>query len=305
MRQALHRFRGYLRVECGLAPRSIEAYSWDILLLLADLAPHAPTLAGATPRRVAEHLASLKTARYMQAASVTRHLASVRVFFRWAFATGLTPKDPTDILERPTRWKRLPDVLSSAQMRKLLDIRPTAGEDEGVPLHLRDRALLELLYSSGLRASEAAAITTSDYLEAVGALRVIGKGSKVRLVPMGVPARRAMDEYLAHCRPALVRMEGGHEGRLLLSKSGRPLERVAVWQIVKRRAAKAGLRDVHPHTLRHSFATHLLVGGADLRVVQELLGHADIGTTQIYTHVDRSRLKDVHRTFHPRERSQA
>jgi integrase/recombinase XerD len=134
----------------------------------------------------------------------------------------------------------------------------------------------------------------------LGALRVTGKGNKQRLVPMGTPARQALDEYLADCRPGLVRPGGKDKGRVLLSRTGRPLERVAVWQIVQKNARAAGLRSVHPHTLRHSFATHLLIGGADLRVVQELLGHADIATTQIYTHVDRSRLKSVHMKHHPR-----
>lgn len=302
LRAALTKFRSHLRVEGGLSANSITAYSWDILLLLTDLAKGGvTTLAEASPRLLVEHMASLKTERLLVAASVTRHLAAIRVFFRWAFGAGLVTKDPTDILERPTRWKRLPDVISPQQVKKLIEAPPLPSDGEnGPPMFLRDRALLELLYSSGLRATEVAHVRTSDFADDISALRVTGKGNKTRLVPMGLPAREAVRRYLADCRPLLVQMEGGHEGRLLLSKRGRPLERVAVWQIVTRVAKRAGLRDVHPHTLRHSFATHLLVGGADLRVVQELLGHADIGTTEIYTHVDRSRLKDVHHRHHPR-----
>lgn len=300
LRKAHDRFLAYLRVECGLLPNTITAYAWDILLLLTDLADEGVTdLSGAHPRRVATHMASLKGRRLMQGSSVTRHLAAIRVFFRWCIAGGMIAKDPTEILERPTRWKRLPDVLSPSQTRALLNLqRPQ--DPAAITLYLRDRALLELLYSSGLRATEAASVSTSDILEALNALRVTGKGNKQRLVPIGLPARAAIDEYLASARPLLLKGDALDKGRLLLSRAGKPLERVAVWQIVRRAATAAGLKGVHPHTLRHSFATHLLGGGADLRVVQELLGHADITTTQVYTHVDRSQLRSVVKNYHPR-----
>jgi integrase/recombinase XerD len=295
------RFVTFLRVECGLRPNSVKAYAWDALLLLSDLAGAGVTeLAQATPRQVAAHLAGLKSGRRMTGSSVTRHLATIRVFCRWAVAQGDVAKDPSEVLDRPHRWKKLPDVLSPGQVKKLLTSPRAAAGEPGPPLHLRDRALLELLYSSGLRASEAADAGPGDVMESLGVIRVSGKGGKQRLVPMGEPARAALGEYLARCRPGLVKVDGRDRGRLLLSRSGRPLERVAVWQIVRRWARSAGLSGVHPHTLRHSFATHLLIGGADLRVVQELLGHADIATTQVYTHVDRSRLKSVHAAHHPR-----
>lgn len=302
LRQAHARFLTFLRVECGLLPNTLLAYSWDIRLLLADLASGGTKLGDASPRHVSAHIAGLKTRRSMAGASVIRHIASVRVFFRWAVATGLVKDDPTEILERPHRWRKLPDVLSPKQVRQLIE-GASAGADDtpgSLPLWQRDRALLELLYSSGLRASEAASVTVDDVLDSLGVLRVTGKGAKTRLVPMGAPAREAIALYLHECRPSLARPGVQNHGRLLLSRNGRSLERVAVWQIVRRAAAAAGLRDVHPHTLRHSFATHLLIGGADLRVVQEMLGHADIATTQIYTHVDRSRLKSVHAKHHPR-----
>ncbi len=301
---ALERFRAFLAFECGLSPNTLAAYTRDLRDLFQDLI-ETRGAAGITPWAIGEgdliaHVQGLKARRGHAASTVIRHMATIRVFCRWARATGLTTEDPSEILDRPTRWKNLPDVLSLEQVAALL--RSPAPENAPVKsptLWLRDRALLELMYASGLRASEAAGLSVSDWVAGVGCLRVMGKGSKQRLVPVGLPARRALEQYLAECRPDLAK-RGHDKGRVLLSRTGRPLERVAVWYIVKRHAALAGLRDVHPHTLRHSFATHLLSGGADLRVVQELLGHADIATTQIYTHVDKARLKSIHQKFHPR-----
>jgi integrase/recombinase XerD len=293
-------FLTFIRVECGLLPNSLDAYGRDSRELLEEFARSGfGSLSEITPRRLSEHLSYLK-ARGLASSSVTRHLATMRVFFRWAIITNQLTDDPTEILDRPTRWKKLPGVLSPTQTRSLLASPAPDPDDNGPPLWLRDRALLEILYSSGLRASEAAGVSISDFHPTLGVVRVTGKGSKQRLVPVGVPARLAIHAYIHDCRSQLLRGDAKDKGRLLLSRTGRPLERVAIWQIVKRHAMLAGLHDVHPHTLRHSFATHLLIGGADLRVVQELLGHSDIATTQIYTHVDRSRLKSVHRAHHPR-----
>jgi integrase/recombinase XerD len=297
------KFLAYLRVECGLARRSVEAYERDCRELFLSLSARGITTPGAiTPRDLAAHLSGLKTARQMAASSVIRHLATVKVLCRWMQSSGYIRDNPADLLERPHRWKRLPGVLSPKQLKALLEA-PGPGPDadgEGPPLWMRDRAMLELMYASGLRASEVGAVGLNDLDEKTGIIRVTGKGNKQRLVPVGQPALAAIRRYLAECRPRLAKDGRADRGRLILSARGRPLERVAVWQIVKRHAAAAGLAGVHPHLLRHSFATHLLSGGADLRVVQELLGHADIATTQIYTHVDASRLRDVHRRFHPR-----
>lgn len=300
-------FIGYLRVECGLAPSTIEAYQRDLLALLADLTEAgAAAPPGLTPRLLADHIARLSRERGLAGSTVARHLATIRVFCRWLLARGLIQSDPTEILQTPTRWKRVPGVLSPGQMRRLVDApQPPDPPQTGAPLWIRDRAILELMYSSGLRASEVGAIGLTDVLDTLGTVRVTGKGSKQRLVPMGEPAHEALGRYLHECRPVLARLASDQgrkldRGRVFLTRTGRPMERVRVWQIVKKYAARAGLADVHPHTLRHSFATHLLSGGADLRVVQELLGHADITTTQIYTHVDRSRLREVHRLHHPR-----
>jgi len=291
-------FLGYLRVEAGLAPATIDAYGRDLRDLADDLTEHGVCSTDAVgPRDLAEHLKRLRTQRGLQASSIARHLATIRVFFRYLAANNRIAEDPTELLETPTRWKRLPGVLSPKQMKDLLHApSPEHGE-----LWVRDRAMLELMYAAGLRASEVGAIERDHYHRDIGVLTVTGKGSKQRLAPIGRPAREWTERYLAELRPRLTRWADGRDrNHLLLSGNGRPLERVAVWQIVRRNALRAGLRGVHPHKLRHSFATHLLAGGADLRVVQELLGHADIATTQIYTHVDRSRLRDVMKQSHPR-----
>ncbi len=307
-------FLAFIRIECGLAANTVQAYRRDMRDLLEFLAGRGRARwDSVTARDLADHLASLKQVKDHSGSTVTRHLATIKVFFRWLISTGKLENNPADFLERPTRWKKLPGLLSPRQVKRLLEAprpaaspgqAPRAGRKPQPPLHLRDRALLELLYACGLRASEVAGMSLKDHHHALGVVMVTGKGDKQRLVPIGKPAQAAVDDYLRDCRPGLLRPDGRDQGKLLLSRTGRPLERVAVWQLVKKNAAAAGLLDegrrVHPHVLRHSFATHLLAGGADLRVVQELLGHADIATTQIYTHVDSSRLKDVQRRYHPR-----
>jgi len=318
-------FATFCRVECGLAKASVEAYDRDLRDLLSDLTARGIADAqGFQARELSEHLARLRSEKKLESSSVIRHLATVKVFCRWLIVAGKRVDNPAEYLDRPTQWKRLPGVLSPKQMVQLVQaplaaMREGQAEAEpagdrrgprgGVPeggLHLRDWAMLELMYACGLRASEVAGLTLTALHPTLSVVVVTGKGNKQRLVPIGKPAQAAVREYLDKCRPALVRGMGKtpapdkSRGRLLLSRTGRPLERVAVWQLVRKNAALAGLGRVHPHMLRHSFATHLLCGGADLRVVQELLGHADIATTQIYTHVDAGRLRDVQRKFHPR-----
>lgn len=300
-RTRLDAFLAHLRIECGLSPNTLEAYGRDLRELESALTKRGvPDSTKVTPRQLSEHLQSLKRDRELSGSTIVRHLASIRVFYRWLTAEGVLEENPAELLERPTRWKRLPGVLSPNQVKRLLAAPEPEANPEVVPLWLRDRALLELIYACGLRATEAARVGVDDLHRELRVVKVTGKGEKQRLVPIGRPAEAALDVYLSECRPRLVRPERFDKGRMLLSRTGRPLERVAVWQIVKRNARKAGLEKVYPHVLRHSFATHLLMGGADLRTVQEMLGHADIATTQIYTHVDKSRLKDVHRRYHPR-----
>lgn len=294
----------YLRVEVGASRHTLDAYARDLDTLLSDLAgAGVADPVHTTPRHLSTHVASLRTARSLSPASVVRHLATIKVFYRWLLARGRMEKNPTELLERPHRWKSLPDVLSPRQLRELLAApRPPENPKNSIDglLWIRDRAMLELLYASGLRATEITRVERQDIVGEIGVVRVVGKGDKARLVPMGAPARGAIARYIDECRPALLRPDGRDKGKLFLSRTGRPLGRDSVWNIVTDAARLAGLRGVHPHTLRHSFATHLLSGGADLRVVQEMLGHADIATTQIYTHVDSSRLRSVHKKFHPR-----
>jgi len=287
-------FMAFLRIECGLSENTCAAYARDLRDLLADLdarGVHAP--GQITARALADHLGALHAHRGLAASTAARHLAAVRVFCRWLTARGALPADPTEPLLRPAQWRRLPKALSPASVAALLEAPCAPARGSGPPLWIRDRAMLELLYACGVRATELCSLRDADALRDVAILRVVGKGAKERVVPIGVPALRWIDRYQRECRPALANADARHNGRLFLSRTGRPLERTAVWGIVRRWARVAGLAGVHPHVLRHSFATHLLAGGADLRVVQELLGHASIATTEVYTHVDHSRLRDV------------
>lgn len=291
-------FLGYLRVEAGLSAATISAYSTDLRDLRDDLlAAGIQHVGNVEPAHLAAHVRHLHRDRDMQPSSVARHLSTIRMFFRFLEASGRVGADPARLLETPTRWRRLPDVLSPRKMRQLID----AANESGGRLWQRDRALIELMYAGGMRASEVVGIRLKEYNETIGVVLVTGKGGKQRLLPIGEPARDAVSQYVEELRPHLMRFDDGRDDdRLLLSNNGRPLERVAVWQIIRRLASRAGLGAVHPHMLRHSFATHMLAGGADLRVVQELLGHADIATTQVYTHVDRSHLRAVVAKYHPR-----
>ena len=296
-----HDFFNYLRVECGLAKATLSAYELDLRDLLKDLQKNGiDEPARLRADHLANHLRSLRTEHQLASSSVIRHLATIRMFCRFLHADGRITENPADLLERPTRWRHLPDVLTPNQVKKLLTTPQPEIDPHAPPLFLRDRAILELMYAAGLRASEAAGLILGDYHQTLRVIMVTGKGNKQRLLPIGKPAVMALETYLENCRPVLLRPDGRDKGAVFLSRTGRPLERVALWQIVKRNARKAGLNNVHPHTLRHSFATHMLSGGANLRTVQELLGHSDISTTQIYTHVDQARLKSIHEKYHPR-----
>ncbi len=292
-------FLAYLRVEAGLSKSTLEAYERDLCMLIEDLQQCGrTTYADADPRDLAAHLKTLNTTHGLQPSSIARHLSAIRMFFRWLEANGHVSSDPAAPLVPPTRWKRMPGVLSPSRMRALIEAaNETAGR-----LWMRDRAMLELMYAAGLRASEVGSLRRDGWKKDLAVLLVTGKGDKQRLVPVGKPAIAAVERYLDDQFPNLTRFQDGRDqGALVLSHTGRPLTRVAVWQIVRKYAERAGLESVHPHMLRHSFATHLLQGGADLRVVQELLGHSNIGTTQIYTHVDSRHLRDVVMKFLPRE----
>ena len=298
---AAREFLTWARVETGLSPSTLEAYGRDLRYMKEYLVgAGVKTPDAVRMEHLAQHLQQLKRERGLDSSTVTRHLASMRVFFRWLQAERKIERDPARLLDRPHRWRRLPGTLTPGQMRKLVE-SPNAETGD---LWRRDRAILEVMYAAGLRASEIGSLKMNDFNATLGCLVVIGTGNKQRMVPVGEPAIAAIDEYVKETRPSLARFRDGRDlFRLFRSFSGKPLERVAVWQIVRKYADLSGLHGVHPHKLRHSFATHLLSGGADLRVVQELLGHADIATTEIYTHVDQRRLREVLRKFHPREAS--
>ena len=246
-----------------------------------------------TYQHITEHLCALDR-KQLAVSSIARHVATIRVFCRFTHANGQIETNPAELLTQPHTWRTLPGVLNPEQMIALLN---APNPDDAY--YTRDCAMLELLYAGGLRASEIANLDCDRVHHDLAVVRVMGKGNKERIVPIGKPALKAIANYETTLRPTLVR-EDRRNNRLLLSRTGLPITRIVVWQIVTKYAKRAGLGHAHPHMLRHSFATHLLTGGADLRVVQELLGHSNIVTTQIYTHVDQSRLKNVIKKFHPR-----
>jgi len=291
---AVRDFLTYCRVECGFAAQTLSAYASDLREFQAWMENQGlPRWSDLNIERITDHLRHLDS-RGLAISSIGRHVATIRVFGRFLLSSGHTNHDPGELLNQPSAWQTLPGVLGRDQVLRLLS-SPLPEE----PLYLRDIAMLELLYAGGLRASELADLNIQSLHFDLGVARVIGKGNKERIVPVGKPALRAAQRYLTDLRPRLVRPTRATE-RLLLSRTGAPITRIIVWQVVAKHAHRAGLHDVHPHTLRHSFATHMLAGGADLRVVQEMLGHSNIKTTQIYTHVDATRLREVITKFHPR-----
>ncbi|WP_420634741.1 site-specific tyrosine recombinase [Candidatus Palauibacter sp.] len=290
----LEPFRDHLGFERGLSPRTIDGY----LREARRFAAFAVSEGAASPGQVTYQLLRDHTARLAEegraASTVARCVYALRGYFRFLVVEGVLEADPSERLEAPRAGRPLPDVLSVPEIEALIGaVRP---DDWAAP---RDEGILELLYGCGLRVSELLALQGRDLDLREGLVRVRGKGGKERLVPVGAAARSAVGRYLRESRPTLDR--GRSQGRVFLNARGGPLSRMGVWKILRRHVQRAGiLKRVTPHTLRHSFATHLLEGGADLASVQEMLGHADISTTEIYTHVDRSHLRQVHRSHHPR-----
>jgi integrase/recombinase XerD len=291
---AVDAFLDHVATERGLARRTVEAYARDLAAFTRGLLARGIRAPGRIREgEVRSHLAALAE-RGLSPRSRARALAAIRGFLRFLARQGTLPDDPARRLHVRRPPARLPRALASAEVGALL-AQPGGRDRQGE----RDRALLELLYACGLRVSEAIGLRAEQVNLAAGFVTVLGKGSKERVVPLGRPARAAVEAYLNGERRRVTR--GRSSPFVFLGPSGRPLTRQAVWKLVRRRALAAGLgRRVSPHTLRHTFATHLLGGGADLRIVQTLLGHADIVTTQVYTHVAPERLRDVHRRFHPR-----
>ncbi len=286
-------YLAWLRVECGAQPQTLEAYAADLALYEASLAGRDIGLAG---RDDVLMFVAGEESRGMSAATQARRLVAVRTLHRWLHAEGRTADDPAAEVDCPTLWDRIPGYLTLEQVERLL-----APDDEATPRALRDQCGIELLYSCGLRASEVAALRLDRVRRDESVVRIRGKGGKDRIVPFGERAREALDRWTDEGRPHVVPTSGDAPREVLLSLRGRPISRQDVWRIVRERAEARGLDGkLSPHTLRHSFATHLLTGGADLRVVQALLGHASVSTTQIYTRVEADRMQAMHRKFHPR-----
>jgi integrase/recombinase XerD len=292
--QNVKNFLSYLTVEAGLSENTILAYGRD----LRDFLEHCKSgnikqLSGIKPAIIQDYLRVL-TKDQKSESSIKRALVAIRMFLRYSKLMGFIDDDFTAILEGPKIWQRLPGICSRRQVINLLN-----APDRAEPFYLRDKAMLELLYATGIRASELAGLRISDLNLDIGYLRCLGKGNRERVVPVGKAAINATVEYLDKLRPGLAKPFS--DNFLLLSRTGRPMSRIEIWRLVKKHARRAGMpRNLTAHTLRHCFATHLLTGGADLRSVQEMLGHVDIATTQIYTHVDQERLREIHRKFHPR-----
>jgi integrase/recombinase XerD len=292
----LETFQDYLALEQGASTLTADAYGRDLARFAVYVrlkgAKTIPEVSATMLRNYLYHLKDLGLAP----ASIRRNVSAVRSYFRFLLSEGHVVRDPSERLETPRRWRDLPDVLTAQEVSTLLDA-PSLDE----PMAFRDRAMLELAYGAGLRVSEWISIAVKDILFDEGVIRVFGKGQKERLVPIGRQGASATAIYLRELRPRLER--GSGKGILFLNARGEPLSRMGAWKILRKYVEQAGItKHVSPHTLRHSFATHLLEGGADLRAVQEMLGHADISTTQIYTHVDREYLRSIHKQFHPRER---
>jgi len=303
--RAVDAYLRHITIERGLSEHTVAAYRRDLAGYLAWLATHGiQTPDAVTSALVADFAAERASAEPPPAAtSIARLQSSVRGLHRFLAREGITGEDPTGRLRPPKAPQRLPKALTIEQVLALLDAAgPEPGsEADAEPLRLRDRALLELLYATGARVSEIIQLDVDDVAHG-DVLRVRGKGSKERIVPVGSYARAALDAYLARVRPELAR-RGTSTPRLFLGARGAPLSRQSAWLIIQQSAERAKLAaHVSPHTMRHSFATHLLQGGADVRVVQELLGHASVATTQIYTHVTADALRDVYLTSHPRAR---
>jgi integrase/recombinase XerD len=288
-------YRHYMSAERGMAKNTVLAYGRDLDRFAAWVAESGlgdylkPTL-----RELASYLARLRDEQ-LAPPSVARHLVALKMFYRFLRLDERTTEGSVELLSSPSLWERIPQVLSPENVEKLLTA-PQAGDR----YFLRDRALLETLYATGSRASEVVGLRLEDMYLDSAFLKCQGKGNKQRVVPLGRPAVAALRTYLGEQRPGLTKAAADAPW-VFVSRGGKALTREMLWVIVKKYVRRAGLNaKVSPHTLRHSFATHLLSGGADLRTVQELLGHANIRTTQMYTHVDRERLRSVHRKFHPR-----
>ncbi|MFH1594536.1 MAG: site-specific tyrosine recombinase XerD [Candidatus Omnitrophota bacterium] len=294
MLELIDQFLDYLSIERGLSANTIKSYRQDLIKYVEYLKRHGARNVGDVKRnQITKFLFFLKDSG-LAANSISRNLVAIKVFYRFLVSERIVKEDIASILESPRLMKNLPDVLTVDEVTRMIeasDVRNTLGA--------RDRAAMELIYATGMRVSEVVELTQESPNLDMGFIRCVGKGSKERIIPVGKAARSALERYLRRSRPKLCgRLQSKH---LFLSRLGKKISRQSFWKMIKKYAKAAGInKQISPHVLRHSFATHLLEKGADLRSVQEMLGHADIATTQIYTHINKSRLKGIHKKFHPR-----
>ena len=295
MREHFRSYIHFLELEKNASKNTIASYTIDVVRYLEYLEARSITNSESIREKHISEFLSMLYDLGLAPRSIARNLSSIKMFHKFLVGEGTTNNDPTQNIDSPKLGKTLPDVLSQDEIEAILNQANTAER-----LGVRDRAILETMYATGMRVSEVVGLKQSHIFRSDGIVRVFGKGSKERLVPIGRSALEWIGRYSTQVRPQLSK-KGSGKDYVFLNARGKPLSRMTIWNIVKTYTLKSGIKkEVHPHTIRHSFATHLLEGGADLRAVQEMLGHVDISTTQIYTHIDREYLKEVHRTFHPR-----
>lgn len=294
MEELIREFMDFISVERGLSKNTLESYGRDLAKYTAYLGKEGINDLNKVKRpQIQDFLMSLKDNK-LNSSSIARNLVAIKVFHRYLTSQRLLKEDVTSVIETPKLWKTLPDVLDEKEVEAIL-VSPNTRLKQG----LRDKAMLELMYATGMRVSELVNLKSTDLHMDMGFVRCLGKGQKERIIPVGSKAKEALEKYLLKARPKFLKK--GESASLFLTRLGKPMSRQTFWMVIKHYVKEARIKKrVTPHTLRHSFATHLLQNGADLRIVQELLGHANISTTQIYTHINKERLKQIHQKFHPR-----
>ena len=294
MENLIDQFLDYLSVERGLSSNTIESYGRDLRKYVDFLKRKGiGSIEGSSRKDITSFMMKLKD-KGLSANSISRNLVAIKVFYRFLMRERIIKDDPASVLDSPKLWKKLPDVLSLSEVEKILDAPDTKD-----PREIRDRAALELMYATGMRVSEVANLRIEGINRDLGIVRCLGKGQKERIVPVGKSAMKALDIYLQKSRSRLLKNKTSPY--IFITQQGKKMSRVSFWKIIKKYTKLCSInKRITPHTLRHSFATHLLERGADLRVVQELLGHSNISTTQIYTHINKDRLKSIHAKYHPR-----
>lgn len=294
MKELIDSFLDYLLVERALAKNTILAYRQDLNIYLDFMIQRGINALSKVTRNDIVEFMFFEKDKKISATSISRRLAAIRMFHRFLTRERVLKIDPTTLIESPKLWKKIPDTLSLNEVEALI-AQPDVRDHQGA----RDKAIFETLYATGMRVSEATDLKTNNVNLDIGFLRCIGKGNKERIIPLGKKAIHSINRYLEFSRPYFLKKKISQN--IFISRSGAKLSRQSVWKLIKRYAKEAKIKKpIKVHTLRHSFATHLLERGADLRSVQEMLGHSNISTTQIYTHIDKERLKSIHKMFHPR-----